>query len=79
MIHLNDQKSLRINNQLAILNALKDRAPLSRKRLQDETGLSWGTITYLTNELIDLGIIRETGMVTTGLTGSLLAAQTLPV
>jgi predicted NBD/HSP70 family sugar kinase len=65
VIHLNDQKSLRINNQLSILNVLRHLGPLSRKRLQDETRLSWGTITYLTNELIDLDIVRETGMVST--------------
>jgi predicted NBD/HSP70 family sugar kinase len=65
VIHLNDQKTLRINNQLAILNALRDHGPLSRKSLQRETGLSWGTITYLTGELISQDIVRETGMVAT--------------
>jgi predicted NBD/HSP70 family sugar kinase len=65
VIHLNDQKSLRINNQLSILTVMRNQGPLSRKRLQDETGLSWGTITYLTNELIDLDIVRETGIVST--------------
>jgi predicted NBD/HSP70 family sugar kinase len=67
VIHINDQKALRINNQLSILNVLKDYGPLSRKQLQDKTGLSWGTITYLTGELIDLDIIRETGMVATNI------------
>jgi N-acetylglucosamine repressor len=67
VIHLNDQKTLRINNQLAILNALRDHGPLSRKSLQRETGLSWGTITYLTGELIAQDIVRETGMVATNI------------
>ncbi len=65
VIHINDQRALRINNQLAILNVLRNQGPLSRKRLQDETGLSWGTITYLTGELLKMEIIREMGMVAT--------------
>lgn len=63
MIHINDQKALRVNNQLTILNVLRNQGPLSRKLLQDKTGLSWGTITHLTGELVELEIIRETGIV----------------
>ncbi len=66
MIPVNDQKAVRTNNQLSILNALKGAGPMSRRRLQGATGLSWGTITYLVNELIDLQIVREVGMLATG-------------
>lgn len=63
---VNDQKTLKIGNLLTIMRALRDESPLSRNLLQRKTGLSWGSISSLVGELMNLGLIREAGPVTTG-------------
>jgi predicted NBD/HSP70 family sugar kinase len=46
-------------NVLHILRTIKDRAAISRTDLQQVTGLSWGTITNTTRELLNRNLIRE--------------------
>jgi glucokinase-like ROK family protein len=66
MFRINDQKALRINNQLNIMRTLRNESPMSRNLIQIKTGLSWGSISSLVNELMLLDIIREAGAVSTG-------------
>ena len=54
-------EQVRINNRKAILNLIKDNGPMPRKDIADATGLSPGTITVLTNEMIAQGILTEIG------------------
>jgi len=54
------------NNRLIILRAIRALGPVSRVRLQQETTLSWGTITTSSKELMEREIIKETGPVSTG-------------
>src|ERR1043165_7391208 len=46
---------------LQVLRTIKDRASISRTDLQQLTGLSWGTITNCTRELLGRNFIREQG------------------
>ncbi len=63
---ISDHASMKLNNQLVILRLIRDEGPISRVDLKEKTRLSWGTITTSTKELLGLGIITETGSVTTG-------------
>jgi len=62
---ISDHASMKLNNQLVILRRIRDEGPISRVDLKEKTRLSWGTITTSTKELLGLGIITETGAVTT--------------
>lgn len=50
---------------LTILRAVKERGSISRTDLQQLTGLSWGTITNTTRDLIARRLIREEGATAT--------------
>jgi predicted NBD/HSP70 family sugar kinase len=50
---------------LNILRAIKERGSVSRTDLQQSTGLSWGTITNTTRELLNRNLIREEGALST--------------
>jgi N-acetylglucosamine repressor len=65
-MRVTDHRALKINNLLLILRILRGLGPVSRKRLKDESSLSWGTITAAVKELIDAGIVVEAGKVRTG-------------
>lgn len=56
-----DHRTLKLSNQLLILNTLREKGALSRNQLKAETALSWGTITAFVKELLDEGILTETG------------------
>jgi glucokinase-like ROK family protein len=66
MKSITDHGTMRRNNQLAILRAIRVLGPVSRVRLQKETKLSWGTITSSIKELLDKKIVYEIGAVNTG-------------
>ena len=51
---------------LTILRAIRALGPVSRVRLQQETTLSWGTITSSIKELLARRIVKEIGSVNTG-------------
>ncbi|UCF97194.1 MAG: ROK family transcriptional regulator [Spirochaetaceae bacterium] len=63
---ISDHETMKRNNQLAILRAIRSLGPVSRVRLQKETNLSWGTITSSIKELLDKRVVKETGSVNTG-------------
>jgi predicted NBD/HSP70 family sugar kinase len=50
-----------VTSVLNILRTIKDRGSISRTDLQQVTGLSWGTITNTTRELLERNFIREEG------------------
>lgn len=52
-----DQKAAREMNRMLILNALRERGPLSRADLSAVIGLSAATVTIATSDLIDEGIV----------------------
>lgn len=54
-----------IASVLHILRTIKDRGVVSRTNLQQLTGLSWGTVTNTTRELLNRKLIREDGAVST--------------
>jgi predicted NBD/HSP70 family sugar kinase len=53
--------SLRAHNLSAILTRVHHEGPLSRSDLANATGLNRSTITILVNELIDRGLVSESG------------------
>ncbi len=63
---LSDHASMKLKNQLAILRSIREDGPISRVDIKERTHLSWGTVTTSTKELLDRGIITETGPVATG-------------
>ncbi|HVX85826.1 MAG TPA: ROK family protein [Phycisphaerae bacterium] len=50
---------------LTILRTIKDRGSISRTDLQQLTGLSWGTVTNTTRDLLSRRLIREEGATAT--------------
>ena len=52
-------------NVLHILRTIKEKGSASRTDLQQVTGLSWGTITNTTRELLNRNLIREEGALST--------------
>src|SRR5439155_1576405 len=46
---------------LNILRSIKERTSVSRTDLQHATGLSWGTITNTTRDLLNRNLIKEEG------------------
>ena len=50
---------------LHILRTIKERGTISRTDLQTRTGLSWGTITNTTRDLLNRNLIREEGAIQT--------------
>src|SRR4051812_40183214 len=50
---------------LNILRTIKERGTVSRTDLQHTTGLSWGTITNTTRDLLNRNLIREEGALST--------------
>lgn len=60
------QTQLREQNLTTILRCLKQNAPISRAQLASLTQLTKATVSSLVEELIDLGLIHETGYDTSG-------------
>ena len=55
------------SNMLKFFRGLRDFGPLSRKELEDLTGLSWGSVSAISNELLNKHlIIAEKEVVTAG-------------
>lgn len=57
-----DQALIREINLSIILNALRDRSPLSRAALAVATGLNKTTVSSLVQQLIDAQLVTETGV-----------------
>ena len=43
---------LRQENIRRLLGEIRDRAPITKRELQDITGFSWGNISFITNKLL---------------------------
>ena len=57
-----DQALVREINRSIILNALRDRAPISRAKLATATGLNKGTVSSLVKDLLDAQFVHEIGL-----------------
>jgi predicted NBD/HSP70 family sugar kinase len=55
------KKSEKLNNQIRIISLLRKNGPLSRKTIAEKLELTRASITILTNELIERGLIEELG------------------
>lgn len=56
---MHKQKFLKFQNRAAVLNSIRQHGPISRIDVARRTGLSVGTVTSLTRELLDNGLIYE--------------------
>lgn len=54
--------SIKLRNRSLILRLLRDRGPLSRREMALLSGLTPAAVTNLVNEMIDQGLLKETGM-----------------
>lgn len=52
---------LRQKNMLMLLRAIRENGPIHKRQLQVLTGLSWGTVSIMTSELIESGYVRVLG------------------
>lgn len=52
---------MRQNNMQSILSAIKEYGPVSKRELQEKTGLGWATVSVLSNELAEKHLICITG------------------
>lgn len=50
---------MRSENILAVLQCIQKRGPIYRKEIKDITGLSWGSISTIVNELLEKELIIE--------------------
>lgn len=51
---------MRNENMLTVLRCIQENGQIYRKDIKDITGLSWGSISSIVNDLLKRGIIRET-------------------
>lgn len=54
---MDSKANLKRSNRSKILNAIREHGQISKRRLQDVTGLSWSTISMLTSELMEEGFL----------------------
>ena len=52
---------LRQKNMLMLLQAVRECGPIHKRQLQNLTGLSWGTVSTMTAELMERGYIQVLG------------------
>jgi predicted NBD/HSP70 family sugar kinase len=52
---------LRQKNMLALLQAVRECGPIQKRQLQTVTGLSWGTVSTMTADLMDRGYLQILG------------------
>jgi predicted NBD/HSP70 family sugar kinase len=61
MAHRADQTTVRRANLGVVIRHVAEHAPCSRARIAADTGLTRGTVSSLVSELVELGLLRETG------------------
>jgi predicted NBD/HSP70 family sugar kinase len=59
--HRADQTTVRRSNLGVVVRHVAEQAPCSRARIAADTGLTRGTVSSLVSELVELGLLRETG------------------
>ena len=52
---------LRQKNMLTLLRTVRDYGPIQKRQLQSITGLSWGTVSTMTAELMENGYLQIAG------------------
>ena len=57
---------MRSTNMLSVFNCIRKHGPISKRQIQEETGLSWGAVSTFSTALLERGIISETGRVEAG-------------
>ncbi len=56
-----DTSLVKQSNRRLILSFIREHGPVSKKEIQNELGISWGTVSTLSNELSQEGYIVEVG------------------
>lgn len=51
--------TMRAENVLAVLQCIQENGPVYRKDLKQMTGLSWGSVSFIVNSLLEDGLITE--------------------
>lgn len=65
MLHPSNSSQVRASNIRTLLTAIRDEGPISKRDLQQKTGLSWGSVSSLTAILLHHGYIVAAGKQTT--------------
>ena len=52
--------TMRSENVRLVLQCIQDHGPVSRKEIKNLTGLSWGSVSFISNSLLEKGLIVET-------------------
>jgi len=60
-IHKGDQELVRSQNRALVINLLRLRGPLSRTDISERTGLAPSALTRLTRDLLEEGVVVESG------------------
>ncbi len=61
MLQPSNSSQVRVSNMRTLLTAIQEQGPISKRDLQQKTGLSWGSVSSLTALLLQLGYIVQTG------------------
>lgn len=56
-----NQSGAALMNRTLVLNLLRGKGPLSRRQLAERTGLRSSSLTYITRDLIEQGVVRTRG------------------
>ena len=56
-----NSKDVKIQNRLLVRNLIRRFGPIARYEIAQETGLTPSTVTVITAELLEAGVIREAG------------------
>ena len=60
-------------NMLSVFDCIRKHGPVSKRMIQEETGLSWGAVSTFSSVLLERGVISEAGRVDAGAGRSAIA------
>ncbi len=63
-MHKGDQELIRSQNRALVINLLRLAGPLSRTKISERTGLAPSALTRLTRDLLEQGVVLESGKCT---------------
>ena len=64
---------MRTTNMLSVFDCIRKHGPVSKRMIQEETGLSWGAVSTFSSVLLERGVISEAGRVDAGTGRSAIA------
>ena len=64
---------MRTTNMLSVFDCIRKHGPVSKRMIQEETGLSWGAVSSFSSVLLERGVISEAGRVDAGAGRSAIA------